>query len=327
MRRMMRRDERGGVAVWVAMSIIPLLVVIALVADVGMLYWEKGQLQNGADSAALAVAQNCGADPAGCSAEANGVAANFAGSNANDAQANAAISEFSVTGSSGSVRVTTTTLESGATAMAHPFTSLFAPAATTVTATAKAVWGVPISGQTIPLAIAECELAERLAGMDFSNPTRILIRNDTNATCPSGGAGGFGWLADDNCSVQVADDAVVLGTVGNNDVGTGCPADFAVGLLGTTVLVPLYDYSVGTGASPTNPVRYTISRFAAFYITGAKPRGGASAVYLGGTPLSPVFPGPARGIQGYFVRYVELSEALEIGNGPNYGLMVVRLTE
>jgi Flp pilus assembly protein TadG len=327
MRRMMRRSERGGVAVWVAMSIIPLLVVIALVADVGMLYWEKGQLQNGADSAALAVAQNCGNDPAGCSAEANGVAANFAGSNVNDIEANASISEFSVSGSSGSVRVTTSTLEGGATAIAHPFTSLFAPGATTVTATAKAVWGVPVSGQTIPLAIAECELAERLATVGSTPPTRILIRNDTNATCPSGGAGGFGWLADADCSVQVADDGVVLGTVGNNENGTGCPTDFALSLLGTTVLVPLYDYSAGTGASPTDPVRYTISRFAAFYITGVKPRGGASAVYLGGSPLTPVFPGPARGIQGYFVRYVELSEALEIGNGPNYGLMVVRLTE
>ena len=60
MRRMIRRNERGGVAVWVALSIIPLLVVVGLVADVGMLYWEKGQLQNGADSAALAVAQEDG---------------------------------------------------------------------------------------------------------------------------------------------------------------------------------------------------------------------------------------------------------------------------
>lgn len=327
MRRMIRRNERGGVAVWVALSMIPLLLVMGLVADVGMLYWEKGQLQNGADSAALAVAQNCGTDPGGCSGEAAGVAANLAGSNANDAEANSAISEFVVSGNSGSVRVTTSTLEDGSTQVPHPFTSIFSPDSATVSATAKAVWGVPVSGQTIPLAIAECELAERLAGYDFSNPTRILIRNDTNATCPSGGAGGFGWLADDNCSVQVGDDSVVLGTVGNNEVGTGCPTDFAVGLLGTTVLVPLYDYSVGTGASPTNPVRYTISRFAAFYITGVKPRGGSSAVYLGGSPLTPVFPGPARGIQGYFVRYVELSEAFEIGNGPNYGLMVVRLTE
>jgi Flp pilus assembly protein TadG len=327
MRRMIRRNERGAVAVWVALSMIPLLVVMGLVADVGMLYWEKGQLQNGADSAALAVAQNCGNDPAGCMGEANGIASNFAGTNANDSQANSAISEFAVSGNSGAVRVTTSTLEGGSTQVPHPFTSLFAPGSTTVTATAKAVWGVPVSGQTIPLAIAECELAERLAGYDFTNPTRILIRNDTNATCPSGGAGGFGWLADDNCSVQVGEDSVVVGTVGNNEVGTGCPSDFAVGLLGTTVLVPLYDYSVGTGASPTNPVRYTISRFAAFYITGVKPRGGSSAVYLGGSPLTPTFAGNARGLQGYFVRYVELSEALEIGNGPNYGLMVVRLSE
>lgn len=317
-----RRDERGAVAVWVAVCAVPLLAFGALSVDVGLLYWEKGQLQNGADAAALAIAQNCGGDPAGCTAEASGVAANFAGGNANDATAAAALSEFVVNGGSGAVRVTTSTIDGGDTTIDHPLASLFLPQATTVRATAKAEWGVPISGTTIPLAIAECELADRLAAYDFSNPTRILIRNDTNAPCPGGGPGGFGWLADADCSVQVQDNAVVLGTTGNNEVGTGCPAGFAEGLLGETVLVPLYDQTQGTGSN----LSYIISRFAAFKITGVKTRGGTE-IYLNGQALPPTFTGPARGIQGYFVRYVELSEAFEIGNGPNYGLMIARLID
>lgn len=319
-----RREERGAVAVWVAVSAIPLLAVAALGADVGMLYWEKGQLQNGADAAALAIAQNCGTDPANCTAEANGVAATFAGGNANDASAASTLTEFAVNGNSGTVRVNTSTIDDGDTTIRHPFASAFLPGIweTTVRASAKAEWGVPISGTTIPLAIAECELADRLAGYDFNNPTRILIRNDTNAPCPGGGPGGFGWLADADCSVQVQDNAVVLGTTGNNEVGTGCPAGFAEGLLGKTVLVPLYDQTQGTGSNLT----YTISRFAAFTITGVKTRGGTE-IYLNGQALPPTFTGPARGIQGYFVRYVELGEAFELGNGPNYGLMIARLID
>ena len=37
MRRLVRADERGGIAVWVAMSFIPILIVMALVYDVGLL--------------------------------------------------------------------------------------------------------------------------------------------------------------------------------------------------------------------------------------------------------------------------------------------------
>ncbi|GAA4066499.1 pilus assembly protein [Agromyces indicus] len=322
-----REDDRGAIAVWVALAIVPLLMFLALVADYGLAAWERGQLQNGADAAALAVAQNCGSDPAGCFGEASGIATTMAGGNANDTQANAAISDFVIDGNSGQVRVTATTLNGASTTIRLPFASLFRPSDATMTATAKAEWGVPVYGSTIPLAMAECELTNRLASLDATTPQRILIRNDTNASCPGGGPGGFGWLADDNCLVEVGDDSVVLGTVGNNENGTGCPADFAVGLLGKTILVPLYDSSVGTGNSASDPVRYTISRFAAFYITGVKPRGGSSAVYLGGSPLTPVFTGNSRGLQGYFVRYVELGEEFELGNGNSTGLMVVRMTE
>ncbi len=46
-------DDRGAVLVWVALMIVVLLGVGALVIDVGALYAERRQLQNGADAAAL----------------------------------------------------------------------------------------------------------------------------------------------------------------------------------------------------------------------------------------------------------------------------------
>ena len=58
--RLLRRDERGVVAVIVGLLIGGVLVGLgALVIDVGQLYQERAQLQNGADAAALAVAKSC----------------------------------------------------------------------------------------------------------------------------------------------------------------------------------------------------------------------------------------------------------------------------
>ena len=57
--RRLDRDDRGAIAVTVALSLTALLAVLAFVVDVGLLYFEKAELQNGADSAALAVAQEC----------------------------------------------------------------------------------------------------------------------------------------------------------------------------------------------------------------------------------------------------------------------------
>ncbi len=57
----LRSDERGVVAVIVALLLGygVLLGMGALVIDVGQIYQERGELQNGADAAALAVAKSC----------------------------------------------------------------------------------------------------------------------------------------------------------------------------------------------------------------------------------------------------------------------------
>ena len=52
------RDE-GVVLVWVALMLVVLVGMGALVIDIGALYVEKRELQNGADAAALAVARDC----------------------------------------------------------------------------------------------------------------------------------------------------------------------------------------------------------------------------------------------------------------------------
>lgn len=59
--RRVRRDERGAVAIIVAMLLGSgvLLGMSALVIDVARVYQERAELQNGADAAAIAVAKSC----------------------------------------------------------------------------------------------------------------------------------------------------------------------------------------------------------------------------------------------------------------------------
>ncbi len=90
--------------------IVALLMVVlpgftAYVIDVAAMYWEKAQLQNGADAAALGIAQQCAAGECG---GINTTATTLAGLNANDGKASAipAVAGDSVT-------VTTSTLTAG----------------------------------------------------------------------------------------------------------------------------------------------------------------------------------------------------------------------
>jgi hypothetical protein len=56
----------------------------ALVVDVGQIYGEQRELQNGADAAALAVAQGCALGPSSCDTSTTGTALTYANGNARD---------------------------------------------------------------------------------------------------------------------------------------------------------------------------------------------------------------------------------------------------
>lgn len=62
------RGERGGVAVIAAVlfSGMAIIGMLAVSVDLGNLTYERRQLQNGADSTSLALAQECAADPTRC---------------------------------------------------------------------------------------------------------------------------------------------------------------------------------------------------------------------------------------------------------------------
>ena len=72
--------------VWVALMLVVLLGIGALVIDVGALYAERRELQNGADAAALAVATDCA--EGNCDATKSATADDVRRQNANDGAAN-----------------------------------------------------------------------------------------------------------------------------------------------------------------------------------------------------------------------------------------------
>jgi hypothetical protein len=155
-----------------------------------------------------------------------------------------------------------------------------------------------------------------------ASPTKILVEYNTGTrrNCPGAFApGGFGWLPSSNCSVLIdVSSPWVASKTGNSTTGTGCDEGYMSGLLGTTIFIPIYDEFSGSGSN----VMFHIDRFAAFKVTGFKVSG--SNAYT--DPGAPNCNGSCRGVQGYFMKYVSVSEAYTLGDGVDTGAAIVRLT-
>ncbi|MFJ6113999.1 TadE/TadG family type IV pilus assembly protein [Agrococcus sediminis] len=216
------REDRGAVAVWVAIMLIPFMGFAALAIDIGAAHADRQRLQIGADAAALAVAQDCAVGACGDpDATAQALAT------ANDPFGGPATGE--VTDQSdlagGYVHVETTSHRD------YWFAPAIAPALADVEpwAESAATWGPPSGGRSsIPFAFAACEMAGfgvlqlgangdpvglndaavgqrfRLEQSKVTNPTTCPQKPQSGNWAP----GGFGWLAPDlaaseePCSVQ-----------------------------------------------------------------------------------------------------------------------------
>ncbi|WP_159617646.1 Tad domain-containing protein [Arthrobacter zhaoguopingii] len=333
-----RDAERGAVSIIVAVLLVALLGFAALAVDVGAVYWEKAQLQNGADAAALAIAEDCAAGtPGTCGAFAT-TGQVLANSNANDKSTGVSSITFPV---AGTVRVETNARDAGT--GANTFNLFFARAlgieSTDVKASAEASWGAPSSGTTLPWTISECVFKQFLSSSQLAqlnstgsftgdpNPVHILLRYDENTPTYPGCAaqngyvaGGFGWLDLDGggCSAAVNIGAGEAGNNPGNNFPSAC--DTALSKLKTEpVLIPLFNGSAGSGSHGT----YTLVGFVGFQITGYKFGGSLESI----DPTAPECSGNCRGIQGFFTRYVSLKDGMTVTPGaPSYGTSIVSLS-
>lgn len=324
-------SERGAVAVMTALCLVVLLGFAAIAIDVGMMYEERAQLQNGADAAALAVAQDC-SQGINCTDAAAVLprAQQLADENARDDRSEASVLELDKTKQRVQVRASTVDGKNGAGSLALSFAPVLGIEKATVGATASASWGAPKAGTAIfPIAFAACEF--KLPGV-----SKVLVlggKGPTDCLKTSGDTGhvtdlpgGFGWIGDKSspqCGTYVTVGNTVDSSTGTS-LPSGCtPAATEAALKDKTVLLPVYDQASVSGAG--NSGTYRIAAWAAFEVQGYNFTG--TAKWENG-PIVAACGSNCFGIYGRFVRFVTLDDAgFVMGPPTSYGTTIVELRD
>ncbi|WP_306231501.1 Tad domain-containing protein [Agrococcus beijingensis] len=283
------RTDRGAVAVWVGILLVPIMVVAALAIDVGSMQADRQRLQTGADAAALAIAQHC-AEGNPCDDEhAEDIAEALVAAN-DPLGGTASVDDVDLEDTH--VIVTTTSTS----------TYVFAPAAdfdeSELYARGAASWAGQLPGGTLPLAFNFCTIkaltgateivdADGNLGLDITSPTsKVILYSKGNqgyetaaATCQSGkgwsaAPGNFGWLdVNSTCfgGLQWVSTGVVEG-VAEGDTGfspvqecKSANAQFAALIAANEeLLLPVYSTVAGNGSN----AKFTIIGYAVIHLKG-----------------------------------------------------------
>lgn len=259
------RDDRGATAVIVALTMSIVLGMAALVIDVGASQARRAQLQEAADAAALAIAQECaaasGTTVASCASSviggATATAQELAVANVNDRSVSVQTPAFTAS----TVKVTATSDQVGF------FSRLFGIDSTSLAASATAQWSQPVT--TLPLAYHECALP------DPSSAT-VFLRSDI-LSLPLGSCGlldsvtgllGASWAGDSTCDFDV-NLLTYVGGVLSNLLPPNCVSK-VTSLIGKQVLLPVYSKALSqivvNGVLLGNG--YKVEKYALVTVTG-----------------------------------------------------------
>ncbi|MBB1509471.1 pilus assembly protein TadG-related protein [Tessaracoccus sp. MC1756] len=336
-----RRDERGASAVIVAIMLVVLVGFGALAVDVGSLWWDKKQIQNGADAAALALAQTCAAGA--CEADEPAMAQDYAAFNKNDDNVTVTAADITHTPNSVSVKAATT--------REHWLAPVIGIGSSDVSAQATATWsGAPSSMNTIPFAVSYCQffwqngvyngtptkgtelyIYSKSKPKDFPNvPSTEAFPCAASNSAHNELSGGFGFLeADGDCVTKVTigsnPDERWVDSSNGEGFDTSCDPDDIRRYMGDSpgqiVKVPLFDNA------DKNSGRYRITGFAALEVTAycLQTQGWASV------PSDACATDPVNGknayIKGKFVGFGSLADWENgSGAGVDFGVVNVRLT-
>lgn len=342
MRRLTKdpENERGATAIAVALTMVMMLGFAAIAVDVGGMYAEKSVVQNGADAAALAVAQTCAKNSTlPTCANGSSLSGVLAKANAKDNLTN--VQSTVVDKTAGKVTVITNAEESSGVHFSTFFARIFGTNSASINAEAQARWGGAQAGTAaMPIAFSSCEVDSSITA---DGTTQFLLSHGTGAgkkdTCHDTGSGleipgGFGWLlTSSTCKVKV--DLASPWVVSNT--GNSPEADCAATLQGwktklqaggkVIALFPVFDDTRGTGSSG----EFHLKAFAAIDLMGwdlanqdpfsYMPAAAQAFKDAGGWKNSDL------GIVGKFIRYVALDESFEVGGPTIYGGNVVELTK
>ena len=352
--RLLRSDERGAIAVLIAVLIGGgvLTGMGALVIDVGQLYGERAQLQDGADAAALAVAKSCASG-----ACAPAIATAYANANAKDGVS--AVPLVCGSGILGNCPASTgqladcppppgapnyvdvhtaTETADGSSLLPTAFVRTLPGEAgyngTNVDACAQAEWGPPLVATTTAFTVSACEWdTATTQGTMFAPPWPSLpapsldqvltLRTTAGGGCssePAGadGPGAFGWISDPTgaCTSDITSSPYNAGP--DWSAGQTCAQALAAAAASRTpAVIPVYVSATGTDSSTV----YILKGFAAFVVTGYQLPGSAAPDWL--EPANDCAVGQVC-INGYFIRGLVLATG-PVG-GPDLGATEIRLS-
>lgn len=272
-----------------ALMMVLVLGMAALVIDIGLVFVERAQLQNGADAAALAIAQECAYQDLCDPVLATSTAIGLASRNANDERSNAVV-DLSL---KNSVTVETNTLTAdGNAALQFWFAPILGIDSSEVVARAEASWGSPSKATVFPFTAPKCLFDQTPSDVE------IWITVDSTCTGSDGKSlpGAFGWLDTidkKSCTASVDVDQIIAGDPGKSGP-QNCDID------GKTIMLPVYVAKSGNG----NNVNYVIDGFAAFYTTKHS---------WPGESLKEAGCNNCAGIKGKFITLVSLEDLQSFG--------------
>jgi hypothetical protein len=306
------KDERGAVAVVVAVLLVPLMGFAAIAVDAAALWTQRLQLQTGADAGALAIAHDCALGASLCGTPTS-TAQQLATANMNFDVATATVTALS----SSQVTVTNSGVRN------YWFAPVLGFDSSTIVTQATAIWGSPTGGTAVlPLTFSYCEFKAQTGGLLPSGTTQRTVyftksSGVVGCTGPSNNVvpGGFGWLVVNSGTCNTTSAIGGLISDPGNSVPSSCSTSDFAALQGKMVLLPIFDQASGSG----NNAAYRVYGYAAFTITG----------YHFGGQFSWNAPcgGNERCIRGYFSRFVGEAEAFDFSaSAPNLGASVVQLT-
>lgn len=297
--------ERGAIAVTAALVMVAMIGFTALAVDIGSLWWDRKQLQNGADAAALALAQSCA--KGSCEADEATMGTGYVQGNKNDG--NAALTAIEHTGNSVTVSVSST--------RQHWFAPILGQSSSTVSATSTVSWGAIGAAAVLPLTVSICQLAQIRSGEEV-----VLRLKDELTDCAAGNPphvipGGFGWLVPGpDCKTQTRADSWVDSLTGNSGPQDDACNAYLQSLAGRDALVPVYDDAVGTGSHG----QFHLAGYAALRVTSYCLAQGKGWDHTPDEKCT----GSSRWIKGTFVKLVELGGT--ISPAPDFGVTTAQLT-
>jgi hypothetical protein len=309
-------QDRGAVATIVVLLLASgvLLGFLALVVDVGQIYVERGELQSGADAAALAVARACATDNGQCDSRGDLVdlARRYAGANASDGVSRVArvcgrvpgVLRFgcpaphgnrtdclgSRPGSGSYVEVQLTTqLPGGRFALPPAFAQAVSDDfdGTSVGACARVRWARAADSLVLAMTVSTCELAD--AGIDeyvihMAGPA-VHGACRTRPGLPWQRPGPAGWLdaGGGQCLVDLPNSGVAAG---DDTPAQGCRTRLAtLRSAGTQVWLPVHDARLNRGRTDADFRHVGVVRFLVTgYVLGTGPTGSRRSTITGDPP-------------------------------------------